>query len=130
VFGPIYMLLDPLVDFHVVTPFGRFTCCYSLWPIYMLLHPLVDLHVVTRFWLIYMLLHPFLPISMLLHPFCQFACFTPVPDSFSLHVVTPFYEKLANLHTATPSATIRKKYLLIHLLIFFLLASFYTASPP
>jgi hypothetical protein len=51
---------------------------------------------------------------MLLHPFDRFACFTPIPDSFSLHVVTPFYDKLANLHTATPSATIRPKYLLIH----------------
>jgi hypothetical protein len=100
-FWPIFMLLHPLADLHVLTPFGRFTFCYTL---------LADLHAVTPFW----------PICMLYN--CS--------DSFALHAVTLFYDKLAYLHTATPSATIRPKYMLIHLLLFFLLASFYTSSPP
>jgi hypothetical protein len=77
-----------------------------------------------------MLLHPFVRFTCCYTLFGQFACFTPIPDSFSLHVITPFYDKLANLHTATSSATIRPKYPMILLLLFFLLASFYNASPP
>jgi hypothetical protein len=120
-FWPISMMLHPLADFHAITPFGRFTCCYTLWPIYMLLH---------RFW----------PIPMLLHPLADFHAVTPLlADLHALHMFPTLFPCML-LHPFMTNWPIyillhlvpqfRPKYLLIHLLLFFLLASFYADSPP
>ena len=87
-----YMLLC-LEGLHVVTP-----CTITLFSDHMTMchytifrpHDHVSLHCLSTAWLISMLLHLF-------------------PDAFALHVVTLFYDKLANLHAATPNSTILAK---------------------
>jgi hypothetical protein len=42
--------LSTILSYMLLHPFGRFTCCYTIFPDYFVLH------VVTPFWSIYMLL--------------------------------------------------------------------------